>query len=129
MVCRISHLYVCGSFIDKTIVQSFFFQNRQLLQKHRFMCVECCLIVTFLYIRINGAFIYKLKVKAVISEWAIFVAENFPDSKVHVANIGPIWRRQDPGGPHVGPMKVVIWVSCLCRVFALWVKLLDICIN
>ena len=23
----------------------------------------------------------------------------FPDSKVHGANLGPIWGRQDPGGP------------------------------
>ena len=29
----------------------------------------------------------------------------FPDSKVHGANMGPIWGQQDPGGPHVGPMK------------------------
>ena len=28
---------------------------------------------------------------------------HFPDSKVHGANMGPIWGRQDPGGPHVGP--------------------------
>ena len=34
----------------------------------------------------------------------------FPDSKVHGANMGPIWGRQDPGGPHVGPMNFVIWV-------------------
>ena len=27
----------------------------------------------------------------------------YPDSKVHGANLGPIWGRQDPGGPHVGP--------------------------
>ena len=27
----------------------------------------------------------------------------FPDSKVHGANMGPIWGQQDPGGPHVGP--------------------------
>ena len=32
-----------------------------------------------------------------------------PDSKVHGANIGPIWGRQDPGGPHVGPMNLAIW--------------------
>ena len=25
-----------------------------------------------------------------------------PNSKVHGANMGPIWGRQDPGGPHVG---------------------------
>ena len=35
---------------------------------------------------------------------------NFSDSKVHGANIGPIWARQDPCGPHVGPMNLAIWV-------------------
>ena len=34
---------------------------------------------------------------------------NIPDSKVHGANMGPIWGRQDPGGPHVGPMNFAIW--------------------
>ena len=37
----------------------------------------------------------------------------FPDSKVHGANMGPIWGRQDPGGPHVGPMNIAIWVAFL----------------
>ena len=32
-----------------------------------------------------------------------------PDSKVHGANMRPIWGRQDPGGPHVGPMNFAIW--------------------
>ena len=32
-----------------------------------------------------------------------------PDSKVHGANMGPIWGRQDPDGPHVGPMNLAIW--------------------
>ena len=37
--------------------------------------------------------------------------ENYvnPESKVHGANMGPIWGRQDPGGPHVGPMNLAIW--------------------
>ena len=35
---------------------------------------------------------------------------DYPDIKAHGANIGPIWGRQDPGGPHVGPMNFVIWV-------------------
>ena len=30
-------------------------------------------------------------------------------SKVHGASMGPIWGRQDPGGPHVGPMNSAIW--------------------
>ena len=34
---------------------------------------------------------------------------NTPDSKVHEANMGPIWDRQGPGGPHVDPMNFVIW--------------------
>ena len=34
---------------------------------------------------------------------------NVPDNKVHGANMGPIWGRQDPGGPHVGPMNFVLW--------------------
>ena len=35
----------------------------------------------------------------------------FTDSKVRGANMGPIWSRQDPGGPHVGPMNFAIWVT------------------
>ena len=34
-----------------------------------------------------------------------------PYSKVHVANMGPIWGRQDPGGPHVGPINIAICVG------------------
>ena len=30
---------------------------------------------------------------------------------VLIANMGPIWGRQDPGGPHVGPMNFAIWGS------------------
>ena len=36
-------------------------------------------------------------------------ADKVPDRKVHGANMGPIWDRQDPGGPHVGPMNFAIW--------------------
>ena len=34
---------------------------------------------------------------------------HFPDSKVHGPIMGPTWGRQDPGGPHVGPMNLAIW--------------------
>ena len=36
-----------------------------------------------------------------------------PDSKVHGAKMGPIWGRQDPGGPHVGLMKLLS--GCLTK--------------
>ena len=32
-----------------------------------------------------------------------------PDSKVHGTNMGPIWGRQDPGGPHVSPINFAIY--------------------
>ena len=32
-----------------------------------------------------------------------------PDSKVYGANMGPTWGRQDPGGPHVGPINLAIF--------------------
>ena len=34
---------------------------------------------------------------------------NILDGKDHGANMGPIWGRQVPGGPHVGPMNFAIW--------------------
>ena len=43
----------------------------------------------------------------------------FPGNKVHVANMGPIWGRQDPGGPHVGPMNFAIWVPNACHIYIL----------
>ena len=39
------------------------------------------------------------------------IGPTIPDSKVHGANMGPIWGRQDPSGPHVGPMNLAIWDS------------------
>ena len=34
----------------------------------------------------------------------------YPDSKVHGAYMGPTWGRQDPGGHHVYPTNLAIWV-------------------
>ena len=42
-----------------------------------------------------------------------FYLQRFPDSKVHGANMGPIWGRQDPGRSHVGPMNFAILVNLL----------------
>ena len=44
------------------------------------------------------------------------------DSKVHGANMGPIWGRQDPGGSHVDPMNFAIWL-CIYQLRYLWNKL------
>ena len=39
----------------------------------------------------------------------MYLLSPLPESKVHGANMGSIWGRQDPGGPQVGPMDFAIW--------------------
>ena len=39
-----------------------------------------------------------------------FIDPAYPDSKVHRANMGTNWVLSAPGGPHVGPMNLAIWV-------------------
>ena len=50
--------------------------------------------------------------KQISMKSCIFIQENLkmsPDSKVRGANMGPIWDRHDPGGPHelcyLGPQE------------------------
>ena len=54
-----------------------------------------------------------------------------PDSKVHVANMGPTWVLSAPVGPHVGPMNLAITdtrVICsyidICDIFSLIIPML-----
>ena len=34
--------------------------------------------------------------------------------------MGPIWGREDSGGPHVGPMNFAIWVVVVVVVVEKW---------
>ena len=48
------------------------------------------------------------------TEWNVIdtfsnIFKRIPDGKIHGANMGPIWGRRDPGGPHVGPMNLAFW--------------------
>ena len=54
-------------------------------------------------------------------EMKLYDQQSNPDSKVHVAHVGPTWVLSAPGGPHVGPMNFAIkscvrlWYSiCVC---------------
>ena len=59
--------------------------------------------------------------KYVLLAWTKFdpsvgkLSHAHPDSKFHGANMGAIWGRQDPGGPHVGLMNFAIW-TVMCGV-------------
>ena len=50
-----------------------------------------------------------------------------PTARFNGVNIGPIWGREDPGGPHVGSMNFAIW-ACPCSrnrervVLGFWVQ-------
>ena len=54
--------------------------------------------------------------------WWSVTAVWIHDSKVHGANMGLISGRQDPGGPHLGPMNFAIWnifaTLSTCRWFS-----------
>ena len=49
------------------------------------------------------------------TKWVIWTT--LLDSKVHGANMGPIWGRQEPGGPDNGPMNFAIWVPLYFGLF------------
>ena len=51
------------------------------------------------------------------SLWDQLVKITFPDSKVHGANMGPIWGRQGPGGPMLTPWNLL---SGLIKSHAIW---------
>ena len=65
------------------------------------------------WLRSCSAIYRKWAFNLVITLPADILASNrsYPDSKVHGANMGPIWGQQDPGGPHGGPMSLAIWVG------------------
>ena len=65
------------------------------------ICIHCSLFIAFLQLPLE--YIYTFSHMNV----------HCPDNKVHGTNIGPIWGRQDPGGPHAGPMNFAIWVGML----------------
>ena len=61
----------------------------------------------------------RVALTRILHDYFIVTGHGVPDSKVHGANIGPIWGRQDPGGPNVDTMNFAIW-GCLwytiCRL-------------
>ena len=45
--------------------------------------------------------------------WLHWANDTYPDSKVHVANMGTTWVLSAPVGPHVGPMNLAIRVAAV----------------
>ena len=55
-----------------------------------------------------------------------YPTHRYPDNKVHGANMGPTWGRQDSDGTHVGPMNFSIWVSA---AICCWVWTYNTCVR
>ena len=54
-----------------------------------------------------------------------FSVQNTPDNKVHGVNMGPIWGRQGPGGPHVRVVSFAIWDALHSpMIIVIWKKIL-----
>ena len=66
-----------------------------------------CLIGKHGQLDISFQSVIPVRLEAV--DQAVALYQTHPDSKVHGANMGSIWDRQDPDGPHVGPMNFAIW--------------------
>ena len=61
-----------------------------------------------LFLRFNGR-IWDIPAILTVRYFKIFLL-NYTDSKVHGANMGPTWVLSAPGGPHIGPMNLAVWV-------------------
>ena len=55
----------------------------------------------------------NLTLKRLMRYWK--ATNGSPDSKVHVANMGPTWVLSVPGGPHVGPWTLLSWSHTFIR--------------
>ena len=49
-----------------------------------------------------------LHTERMVQLWRVRHVKCHPDSKIHVASVGPTWGRQNPGGPHVGHTNFAI---------------------
>ena len=98
----------CGLFVGNVYFGSYF---RSILA-----CGVFSLLITYFIISksiMNGGHLkwiclWRLRVCELRCIWLEETAFDaiYPDSKVHGANMGPTWGRQDPGGPHVGPIEL-----------------------
>ena len=72
--------------------------------------VFCLIKLWELKCAIELQYIHFSRIEQTICKLKCVVGVGYPDSKAHRNTMGPIWGRQVPGGPHVGPMKFIIWV-------------------
>ena len=61
----------------------------------------------WLFLFIKAAIYFRYRSSYIWLARATGWSEDFPDSKVHGANMGPTWGRQNPGGPMLAPWTLL----------------------
>ena len=79
-------------------------------------------VETRLYFHIDG--LVQERHNSSASAMELHLSCTNPDSKVHEASMGPIWGRQDPGGPHVDRYGYFLTSSFFMR--EMWIKYANI---
>ena len=98
--------------------------------KYYFVCLQVIVMQEYKnesYTAIEAKYVFPLDDMAAVCGFEVFINGKHiigrcfgnqvcPDSKFHVANMGPTWVLSAPGGPHVGPMKLAIRVLLSNRI-------------
>ena len=71
---------------------------------------RCFLNISYCFVHLSLVFWWSHWWTDWLGAWCQ-MDDDHPDSMVHGTNMGPIWGRQDPGGPHVGCMNFAIWAE------------------
>ena len=91
-----------------TIVQGL--RNLFILKLHSFHRALCSNLIIIETYDINATNEIDISIYTNIKAYLISEqTRNNPDNKVHGATMEPIWGRQDPGGPHVGPLNLAFY--------------------
>ena len=88
-----------------------------------------CILISACYNEIVPSICHGQKIDTVMSltRWIDYqiMSHTDPDRKVHGANMGSIWGRQDPGGPHVGPWTSLSGMVIVILLTRHWIVLVN----
>ena len=110
-----------SSLKSKTVVIQVYYQSLALSHQCLFYLSDCyavCIMILKLTTLLQDLSVCHIGLitKCLVSlkyNWSSSkhgtLLHSVPDNKIHGANMGPIWGRQDRGGPHVGPVNLAIW--------------------
>ena len=95
---------LCGTTFHWPTCCNLNFEYRLGYCTHFSPCYHCCqnsIAIPYMSVAIWFLWVYQCQLERFFSLQSLAIT--YPDREVQGANMGPIWGRQDPGRPHVGP--------------------------